>query len=278
MPEGTYLQRLTGAELDELQSRLSDPERPYLVGYGPADFSTSLALELYPSIIWDVNGYYRDLGVGVKANKRQLKEAYQRLEGWNSRRLTMILNILLNPKRRLLYDLAPFDSMYVDAEVDEFLRRQAVEAAAEKRRNGEEIDPDEMQKKYESVSQSAEEMQDEAIRQMQRDAYSELGSWSFYLWRTENRDIRQLSRLAEWRGLLAKHLNERWEGAPIRIGVGFFAGDEDAAVAVVGLRAVVFLNEKTDPTDVVACMAVVELLRHQQTKQNLNQLTGVRND
>ncbi len=268
MPQGTYLQRLQGEELAELESRLSDPERPFLVGFGPAEFSTSLSLEHFPSIIWDVNGYYRDLGVKPKA--------YQSLGGAKSNRLTMIMNILLNPKRRLLYDLAPFGSLYVDAEVDEALRLQAVKAAAEARARGEEIDEKESQARYEAMSESAEEMQDAMLREMQRGLQEKIGGWSFYLWRTKQRDMRQLPRLAVWRALLAKWLNEYHDGPPYTLGVGFFAGEQEVAISVVGYRVVIFLNEKSEPSDVVACMAVVELLRHQQTKQlQLNQATGV---
>jgi hypothetical protein len=276
VPEGTYLQRLQGDELAELQSRLSDPERPFLVGFGPAEFSTSLALEHFPSIIWDVNGYYRDLGVNPKATRMELRKAYQALDGQGSNRLTMIMNVLLNPKRRLLYDLAPFGSLYVDAEVDEALRLQAVQAAAEARARGEELSDEEAQARYENMSESAEAMQDAMLREMQRGFQEQIGGWSFYLWRTKQRDMRQLPRLAQWRSLLAKWLNEYHDGPPYTLGVGFFAGDQEVAIAVVGYRVVIFLNEKSEPTDVVACMAVVELLRHQQTKQpQLNQVTGV---
>ena len=276
MPEGSYLQRLQGEELQELQSRLYDPDKPFLVGFGPAEFSTSLALEHFPSIIWDVNGYYRDLGVHPKASRKELRQAYQALDGHSSNRLTMIMNILLDPKRRLLYDLAPFGSMYVDPEVDELLRLQAVRAAAEARARGEELNDEEAQARYESMSQSAEEMQDEMIRQMQRGMQEQIGGWSYYLWRTKQRDMFQLRRLAVWRALLAKWLNEYHDGPPYTLGVGFFEGDQEAAIAVVGYRVVIFLNVKSEPSDVVACMAVVELLRHQQTEQpQLKQVTGV---
>ena len=70
------LQRLSGQELVDATDRTTiDPERPFLVGVGPAEFSTSVAIEPWPSIIWDTNLFYRDMGIHPKVDRKRIKQA-----------------------------------------------------------------------------------------------------------------------------------------------------------------------------------------------------------
>ena len=51
-------------EREELEHRLYDPELPALVGVGPAEFATTMALEIHPSLIMGHQpAHYADMGV-----------------------------------------------------------------------------------------------------------------------------------------------------------------------------------------------------------------------
>src|SRR5690349_24850828 len=49
---------------------------PRLAHDGAVFRSTSQVLDSWPSVVWDVNGYYHVLGVGFRASRRQLLRAY----------------------------------------------------------------------------------------------------------------------------------------------------------------------------------------------------------
>jgi len=96
--------------------------------------STSTALVAAPPrptpVVHDVNGYYAKLGVPPTATKRELREAYQALDGQGSVELTRIFKILINAKTRAAYDAKPPGSTYFDAAAVETLLRQAAVQAA----------------------------------------------------------------------------------------------------------------------------------------------------
>lgn len=102
-------------------------------GHGPLECSTTLKVEPWPSIAWDPNGYYRELGVSHRAGRRELREAYQRLGGQHSRRLTYILHQLLDPEVRAAYDATPFGSVFLDDYVAEDVRRHSARESAARR-------------------------------------------------------------------------------------------------------------------------------------------------
>jgi hypothetical protein len=108
---------------------------PQLVGRPEnAVLSTSTALVPAPprpaAIVHDVNGYYRRLGVPPTATKREIREAYQDLDGQSSVELTRIFKTLINPKLRAAYDAKQPGSTYFDAAaVETILRQAAVQAA-----------------------------------------------------------------------------------------------------------------------------------------------------
>jgi len=72
-------------------------ERPVRLGWGPARWSTSMALVPMDRVCHDVNGYYRELGVDWRATKKELKEAYVERDGPNDARLTYVFKQLLDP-------------------------------------------------------------------------------------------------------------------------------------------------------------------------------------
>jgi hypothetical protein len=100
--------------------------------------STSTALVPRPaSVVHDVNGYYRELGVRSDATRRQLMEAYRARGGENDARLTMIFCTLLNPKQRAAYDaLPPGRPMLDQPAVEEILAQASLRASRENAENG----------------------------------------------------------------------------------------------------------------------------------------------
>lgn len=108
-----------------------DPDRPWRVGDGPVLFSTCTDLVPLdhhdPPWSWDVEGYYRELGVGWRAGKDELRRAYLALDGSSSPRLTYVLAQLLDPETRRRYDRTPPDERFEDTYLAE--HRQAQEQA-----------------------------------------------------------------------------------------------------------------------------------------------------
>lgn len=102
-------------------------------GKGPLECSTSVAVERWPSIVWDPNGYYRELGVLPQATRRELREAYQALGGQHSQRLTYIMHQLLDPEVRAAYDATPSGSMFLDDYLAEELRRRSAREISHRR-------------------------------------------------------------------------------------------------------------------------------------------------
>ncbi|MGA5598450.1 hypothetical protein ACPCSE_29870 [Streptomyces cellulosae] len=106
-----------------------------------AILSTSTALVPAPArpapAVHDVNGYYARLGVQPTATKREIREAYQALDGQNSVELTHILKTLINAETRAAYDSRPPGSTYLDtAAVEQIMRQAALRAARHNAEHG----------------------------------------------------------------------------------------------------------------------------------------------
>lgn len=220
--------------------------RPRLVGDGEVEFSTCLDLERPYHLVWDVNGYYAALGIPTDATRLQIREAYQRLEGWNSDRLTYIAKQLLDPETRAKYDKAPIGSILVDYWVKSAMARALAQKNISLMAAG--------LVSYESLYE-ARDKEDEDV--VDRDPWSEQygdlkpaepgkegTDWSHYLWGTE-REGPEVSQVMDWwRNLLSVEIGIR--GQHLRLAVGLF-GDldfqEQWRVHRVGYRLVVFLGD-----------------------------------
>lgn len=100
-------------------------------------------MESHPSIVWDVNNYYRSFGVHWTADRTTLRDAYLTRGGERSPYLTYVLKQLLHEPTRAEYDRCRLGSLFVDDYVLAELRR--IDAEDRRRRGlmGEEFDPDE---------------------------------------------------------------------------------------------------------------------------------------
>ena len=260
MPTGSYLPRLTGTEYEDAQARMSwDRTRPILIGYGPVECSTSISLESYPSVIWDTNLYYQHLGVHPKASRKELREAYQAMQGQESPRLTMIMKCLLNDETRLAYDTTKLGSVYFDDEVRARIKKDILRQSEKLlEEHGIDMTPDEIATEIEEMV--AEEERVAALPTARQ-------HWSYYVWQTQCDDA---DRLNAWRSMVIAKLHELVEGdIPLRtLSFGFHeASDDPHSVRMVGERMVSFIGSEIEPTDDLGESAASSILQRVTKEQ-----------
>lgn len=106
----------------------------FRVGNGPDEFSSVTWLAIRPQISFDVNGYYRALGVHWQATRGELREAYLAKNGPESAYLTYVFRQLLDPEVRRQYDLMPMGEIFRDKYEEQKLKRKIQEAIWEENR------------------------------------------------------------------------------------------------------------------------------------------------
>lgn len=234
------------------------------VGHGPLVCSSSVALEPFPQHSWDVNGYYRELGVYWKATRKQLRLAYQRLQGQESRRLTYVLKQLLDPVVRRAYDGSPLGEPFLDdVYVQEELKRRAACEASRQSMSG--------------VSVSAESILDQQGLRILDDTFAgglanDQSEWSydqapdedqewrysFYIWDTSDHSG---VGMAQWQRLLVERL--AWEGRVVQFAVGMHARDSRSTIVTdISGVLVFFLRVDLVPTAELADEAVFKNHRY----------------
>lgn len=231
---------------------------PFLVGTGPATFSTSLEIaRRYPPIVWDVNGYYRELGVRPDATKTQIKWAYRKKRGWRSPRLTYIMKQLLNPSIRAAYDSTPLGEVFWDAYVEEAMRQAAQKRISELRGQGRNVEADSIAEEWDSPFSDPDDKGGEGFdKPSLHDHDHPSWPWAYYLWQTGCQDT---ERLRGWQEALCGVLGERKEH--VELAVGFLGGVDRAwEVRTVGYRIVAFLSDGAQPTEVLAKAAASRVM------------------
>lgn len=236
-----------------------DDGKPLLHGWGPVEFSTCTLLALSPEVCWDVNGYYRELGVHWKASRKELMRAYQSFGAMPSARIAYIFKQLLNPVIRREYDRTPLGGLFLDDYVKEAIQREATMRAAKKRMDGQDITPEQIldEMGLRLLPDDEEALDDEVLGEEDVRALdvgdTGIWPWSFYLWRTKQIDE---GRLRQWQEMLASAFGSR--GVHLRLAVGLHGSSVHPwVIAAVGYRTVVFLHRDHQPT-VEAAEAVVD--------------------
>lgn len=104
-------------------------------GAGDRRASSCTELAVQPQVCWDVCGYYRRLGVGWRAAKREIAQAQLRIDpGRDDGQVSYAVAQLLDPVIRRAYDLMPLGGLFMgDRDVREMIERAAAREAA--RRN-----------------------------------------------------------------------------------------------------------------------------------------------
>lgn len=226
--------------LDDLSSKLADPPEqadptePILAGTGDPTFSTCVAVEPWPTITWDVNGYYFELGVHHRATRAELRVAYQAKQGHRSERLTYILSQLLDPETRRAYDATSPDHVFVDDyvlwEVRKHSIRQQVRERLERHLRGE---PERL---VEMLDWDAVLGQDEPSSRT--NTWRGTSTFAHYVLGT----VEDPYRAREWRDALTAELGGR--GISLTICAGLATGlDAPSAWRWVGDRLVAFLGD-----------------------------------
>jgi len=203
------------------------PDQP--LRCGPAEeLWASSCLELLPfrPVIWDVNGYYAELGVDSRATRRQLMRAYNALDGQRSERLTYVLRQLLDTDVRRDYDAALPGEPFIDRYVEEEMRKRAAAESGRRASHGEHVSAEEILDDWGYVllndDESTElERLDSPPETDEDRPYQESWGYSYYLWKTWDLDTPQLRA---WQSLLVKELSAR--GCSVRFAVGMTAHTE----------------------------------------------------
>ena len=216
-------------------------DRPVPVPAGPFEFSTGQEMEQWPTIIWDVNGYYRSLGVLPKATRTELKQAYRAKKGWSSVKLTYILHQLLDSEVRAAYDASKPGSVFFDEMVAKWFHEQTLNDSIKE--EGRLLSLDERIERGQQVLDLSEYM-NKPYNLVDEDEDKDLifpWRWGYYLWRTY---IHDLELLAKWQALLLIAPTPK----PALLSVGLLPENDPASVRLVqiGLRTVAFIRVKTD--------------------------------
>lgn len=215
--------------------------RPVAVPAGPYEFATAQELEPWPTIVWDVNGYYRELGVYPKATRTELKLAYQAKKGWGSARLTYILRQLLDDEIRAAYDSSRPGSVFFDEYIARWFHEQTLNDSIKEEGRLLTLD--------ERLAKGQEEMDLSQYMNRPYDLDKPLDDevplawrWGYYLYGAYAHNHELLNR---WQTLLLTSKSLK----PEKLCVGLLAASDTAPVRLVliGLRLVAFVREDIDP-------------------------------
>lgn len=248
-------------------------EKPMLFGRTHlADTSTctDLAPRPDPEVIWDVNGYYRALGVPFPhrsgpyspATRRTLAQAFQAADGLDDRWKTYCLNQLLDPAVRPVYDRMPLGQPYMDSYWDEWLHNQAKIELCRRISAGEILAED-------AEDGGADKVLEEWGIQMEERSEAPAASpppptrppvtinltWSYYLWRCSYAATLSVrARLDTWRSLLVEACRDL--DLRIKFRVGFLGKDPHPWMRIEwDGHLVFFLNKDQVPTTEYAAQA-----------------------
>jgi hypothetical protein len=220
-----------------------DENRIFRATYrGPLDASTCTDLAVISPPVWDVNFYYRSLGIEApyKPTKKELRLAYQEVNGQDSERLTYHFKQLLDPDVRKAYDRMPLGSRYQDKYViEEGMRKLSEKAAEVSDQTGRMVTVEDLIDDFEKGKPTKPK---ELIPN-----YIDW-EWSYYLCNSRKYDV---TALAEWQQLLINAFAKRSVRWKISVG---YVGNTKAPFVVRSHegRVVFFLNENETPTPELA--------------------------
>lgn len=249
-------------------------DEPGLAGSGPVRCSTrrTVAVPFLP--IWDVNRYYRDLGITwpYRPTRRQLREAYVAAGGPDSVRLTHCFKQLLNAEIRAEYDAMPLGEQYLNDEFvqAEIKRRAKLEAMRRSEGRVAVVTPEQVMDEWGLVlrpddanlpADSGESVDPDHLKRQDVPRHPEVvgAEWqySFYLWKTTRWDY---TRLADWQAALIAELDQQDLSPTLTVGLMGRQPNRYAIAEVAG-DWVVFLNVEEEITPDLASAAAAALGR-----------------
>lgn len=227
-----------------------EDDTPHRATYGPVDFTTSMAMQKSWKMIWDVNGYYRDLGIfwPFTPTKKELRIAYRDSDGPNSEYLTYVFKQLLDPKTREAYDNMPLGKRYRDKYVLAEQSRSLAALAAERSLNEGKVVSMSDLLEGESEWVADQQRQEEYVNNLRNRGNSNTWLWGYYLMNSRKNEYEDL---IIWQEMLIKALNAK--GVARVICIGYIGKCKtDFVVRVWNNKTIIFLNEEVEPTPELA--------------------------
>lgn len=233
---------------------------PTRLGRGPLAWSTSTVLVVPERVCWDVNGYYRELGVHWEATRRELMRAYRAKEGQRSPRLTYVFKQLLNPKIRKAYDRMSKDQVFLDAYTDEKLKRRAHQESGRRAAEGQLISPEQVLDEWGYAVLGDDEVDSVIpIGKDQINPGTEPWEYSYYAWKTSSY-LPDEGRLRRWQELLSTAATRYGERPRMIIGATALS-DQPFMLENVNGSTVVFFSEDTPLESSIADLVIESYLR-----------------
>jgi len=226
---------------------------PLLGQYGQMAASWSLDLDLVNRVIWDVNGYYRELGVDPHAPRETLREAY-RARGRHDDRLTYIAKVLLNRETRREYDALQIGQLWFDPWLSAVVRDAVLDDAVP----SSEPDPPEREA---AVRQELRDREDHPVdlRPSAQETSNVMAEWDAH-WGHYTLCIGPRAWLmARWRLMLAIAARSLGVRIPGVLKVGVMRSEESWQVVVQRSGPIFFLNVDVVATTELAEAAIVSL-------------------
>jgi hypothetical protein len=255
---GSRVQHIRAPALDEVTSAYDVLGRVVSrVGWGPDLASSCTALAVQPGVVWDVNGWYRLLGVAPDATVGQMRVAFlSRTDPLHpDSRMLYILGQLRKPDVRRRYDCMPLGSQFLeDRWVQDELSRLAAREAA--RRNaashGGTVTSDAVLDELGYERGPGGDGREEAMGDAERAQEPLPQEWAYSWYRREAG--RSEAVLAAWQEALVRVLSGR--GITAHFAVGASAGGLPCDASWHDGRAVFWIGQGADPDDLLAGSAV----------------------
>lgn len=236
-----------------------------------------MALSVFVQVCWDANGYYRELDVHWKATRKELRQAYQRLDGQDSRRLTYVLKQLLNPEVRRAYDSTPLGEPFLDdLYVQEEIKRRAATEAGRRSRSGVPVTPESVldQQGLRILDDTlAGGLENDAPEWSYDQALEEDHSWDYSFYILDTTDDSGIG-LGAWQRMLVQRL--AWAEEVVHFAVGIHARDSRSTIVqYINGVPVFFLRVDLISTEDLADEAVFKMYRYHANKNPPAQVQGV---
>lgn len=262
-----------------------DPDRPYLYGGFSPEFSSCTDLVVPKTgLIWDVNRYYRDLGIEAPywLDRPGIRRAFR--EGARGARETFCFKQLMNPTVRAKYDAAPWGTKLMDPFEWQRMKDKALAEMMRRRMDTEDVDlikavfsalgvpvsaPDE--EETQDILDNHGDGSDDAPEPIQTPG---LYAFGYYLWRTSDRE-QDREVLAAWQPLIVRAMSDL--GVKMRISLGLMGRTPfQWSIGNVGSRTVAYLNRETEPNPDVAVKIATSFASPKLQLTSRNQPKGTR--
>lgn len=300
MTEGSYKSMDLGELTDVFESLSSAAQvfRPvvdvpdaddyvYQAAVGPTEVSTDQRLApMTDWPIWDVNGYYRAIGVQwpYRPTKKQMRLNYQRVGGPNNDYSTYAFKQLLDAELRFRYDRRPLGQPIDDSYRWAEARRMASDfAARQSRATGMRVTVEDIlgedlvarmsaQAEAERQAEEIKDKRDDEEDSEERETLEEHFVWPFAYYLLGSRKFGEDQRLADWQTMLVRAFSR--EALSLHVAVGYLGRTHAAAARVRhpkpegGHVQILFLHEDVEPSQELADVVVATYYTRSQHEQH----------